>query len=211
MMMKRSVTAIALICMGIVVTLGVPVSTAMTVPSSLAAYDVVPTRQTPLEKIHKDIESDYPSVRHLGAEDFLMLEHDQRIVFDVREPKEYAVSHIDGAINISPKMSAEDFLATYGDRIAGRKVVFYCSVGRRSSIMSNRLIALNPDNGDSYNLQGGIFQWHNEKRPLMVSRPEGHDLPTRNVHPYNSLWSRYISDKKAIRYKPAKQSSNRPE
>lgn len=129
----------------------------------------------------------------------------------MREPKEYAVSHIEGAINISPKMSAEEFLSTYGDLIGDRDIVFYCSVGRRSSIMANRLIAQNPDDQKSYNLQGGIFQWHNQARPLMVSVPTGSDLPTRSVHPYNVLWGRYISDKKAIRYKPAKLTETRPE
>ncbi|MEO1150659.1 MAG: rhodanese-like domain-containing protein [Pseudomonadota bacterium] len=156
-----------------------------------------------LRTIHGDIVSDYPGVNHLDADRFSAFGRDEILVFDVRKPSEYAVSHLPGAINIPPDMSADAFVAAFGEKLGDRSVVFYCSVGRRSSIMAERVASQLADTNPSYNLVGGIFRWRNEERPLAVSRPDGSTLPTGYVHPYNALWGRYVADRQAIRYTPA--------
>ncbi|MEM1191805.1 MAG: rhodanese-like domain-containing protein [Pseudomonadota bacterium] len=155
-----------------------------------------------LDRVHTDIARDYPDVRHLPADVFQGMVAEETIVFDVRKPSEYAVSHLPGAINIAPDMTAEAFIAAYGNTFADKKIVFYCSVGRRSSIMADRMAAQLGKDQQSYNLVGGIFRWRNEERPLEMSRSDGATLPTDYVHPYNAVWGRYLADRKAIRYSP---------
>jgi len=121
------------------------------------------------------------------------------LVFDVREPSEFGISHLDKAIQINPQTSTEDFLNEFIDELENKHVVFYCSVGERSSLLATQLQKAIQDGGakEVYNLVGGLFNWHNEKRPLMQE-----DTKTTLIHPYNRRWSRLIEDKDSIRYKP---------
>ena len=61
----------------------------------------------------------------------------------------------------------------------------YCSVGYRSGEMAVRLRAAGYIHVQ--NLDGSIFQWANEHRPLV------HDGErVTRVHPYNSVWGRLL-------------------
>jgi rhodanese-related sulfurtransferase len=42
---------------------------------------------------------------------------------------------------------------------------------------------------DVRNLEGSIFQWANERRPLVRE-----EEPVSQVHPYNALWGRLLND-----------------
>lgn len=176
------------------------IRTALRALATLAAVSLcVPAaaNESKLVSIHEDIVADYADVEHLPAQDLLTLASDRRVVFDVREPDEYAVSHIDGAIQVDPDISVEAFTERYAALLEDRTVVFYCSVGRRSSILAQRLDSAVVEHGATatYNLIGGIFQWRNENRPLVDG-----DGQTSAVHPYNRFWGRLIEDKKAIEY-----------
>lgn len=153
-----------------------------------------------LAKIHKKIEADYDNVEHIDGDEFGALDPDNTIVFDVRKVSEFEVSHLDGAIQVDPSIKPKDFIEQYGQAVEGKTVVFYCSVGRRSSNLAERVDAVLAEQGntESYNLIGGVFQWHNEDRSL--TNIEGSE--TNAIHPYNNHWGRLISDKSAIRYKP---------
>ena len=91
------------------------------------------------------------------------------MVFDVRTPAEYAVSHLPGAVNVDPDMPAADFLARYGDSVDGKTAVFYCSVGVRSSRLASRVARELKARGAVAvdDMAGGIFAWHGEARPLV--------------------------------------------
>ncbi|MEO0394081.1 MAG: rhodanese-like domain-containing protein, partial [Pseudomonadota bacterium] len=90
------------------------------------------------------------------------------VLFDVRQPAEYAVSHIAGAIQVDPGISAVDFMARYGALIADRDVIFYCSVGRRASRLAARVEKPVAAAGTRvHNLSGGIFRWHGDELPLV--------------------------------------------
>ena len=107
---------------------------------------------------------------------------DGPVVFDVRQAAEHAVSHIDGAIQVDPAISAVDFMAQYGALVAGRDVVFYCSVGRRAVRLAARVEKPVAAAGTRvHNLSGGIFRWHGEERPLVTA--EG--VATDQVHMFN--------------------------
>ena len=103
-------------------------------------------------------------------------------LLDVREPDEFAVSHLRGALRIPPDASASEVLAKIDPK---RPVVTYCSVGYRSSQLAQRLIDAGAK--DVRNLEGSIFAWANEGRPL-----EKDGRPVKTVHPYNGVFGRLL-------------------
>jgi hypothetical protein len=61
-------------------------------------------------------------------------------------------------------------------------IITYCSVGYRSAEFARSLRAAGYTN--IRNLEGSIFQWANEGRPLA---PAG--TSAQKVHPYSRFWS----------------------
>lgn len=162
-------------------------------PSQLAAKDRT------LASVHSNVVKEFGSVRHMSAREFSALERSKFVIFDVREDDEYAVSHLSRAIRVDPDIAAGEFMRKYANQIAGKTVIVYCSVGVRSSALAERITPALKTSGKSnvYNLTGGIFQWHNEKRPLTRGTQS-----TRYVHPYNRSWGRLITDEALISYTP---------
>lgn len=164
----------------------------------LSAQSVTTSAQTNsgLQKKHEKIIREFPDVTHITPSDFDEMSKADIFIFDVREPKEYEVSHIQGAINVSPDINADEFMSRYGQMSEGKTIVLYCSIGHRSSALAQRL----EDRGinqEIYNLQGGAFNWHNEGRTFVDS--EGN---SRAIHPYNIFWGRMINDRSKARYTP---------
>lgn len=158
---------------------------------------VKPLLNPSLDRIHSHIVSDHQNIAHLTAEEFQSLEPDNIVLFDVRETDEYEVSHIYGAVQVQPNIDIDDFGEDYGELLKGKTVVFYCSVGRRSSDLLGRLAPLLKSSGvhASANLKGGIFNWVNQSKKLNGSK----------VHPYNAYWGRLVEDPSNIAYKPENQ------
>jgi len=169
---------------------------AMGCMAALVTWLAIHSTEPELAKIHKEIQVNFQSVEHIDASNYSDLDTDNLVVFDVREPDEFAVSHLDGAIQIDPAISPAEFSEQYEDILRGKTAVFYCSVGWRSSDVAQRLSSTLTNQGvaASYNLIGGLFQWHNEERPLMSESGS----KTEAIHPYNSFWGRLIDDQSAI-------------
>ncbi len=149
-----------------------------------------------LDDILKDVKEDY-DVRHISNKEFRELSANDVVIFDVRKLKEYQVSHIKNAIHLSPRTSIESFFKQHAEKLKGKTVVFYCSVGERSSKMLSKLNNKLTDAGvqQAYNLEGGAFKWHNDKIDFVKG-----DKPTRHIHPYNAYWGQLIDDKSSIKY-----------
>jgi rhodanese-related sulfurtransferase len=98
------------------------------------------------------------------------------ILLDVRTQAEYAVSHLPNAVRIDPGAQVTETLRGLPP---DRPIVVYCAVGYRSGRFAQRLIAAGRKS--VYNLEGSIFQWADEGRPLEC---DGKRVET--VHPYNS-------------------------
>ena len=156
-----------------------------------------------LISIHEVIEEDYPAVDHIDSQTYLetMGTSEELVVFDVREPEEYAVSHLKDAIQVDPEISQEDFMAQFGEVLKDKQVVFYCSVGRRSSLLADKVSDSLFDNGaeEIYNLKHGIFGWHDEEKPLVAAKQS-----TDYVHPFSWRWKRYLQRKEFARYQVTK-------
>lgn len=152
-----------------------------------------------LERFHAGLTERYPDVVHISSDDLQGMQPDDIVLFDVRKESEYEVSRLDGAIRVPPSMSASDFLRTYASTIQGRRAVLYCSVGERSSRLAERVMA--QDGGARpdaiYNLEGGIFKWHNEYKDVVAANGQ-----TSAVHPYNRKWGRLLERQDSIRMEP---------
>ncbi len=120
---------------------------------------------------------------------------DNLVLVDTRSDPEFAVSRLPGAINVPFALCKEDediLKSEILDKCTDdASVVCYCSVGYRSSIVAKKLTELRPGL-KSCNLEGGIFKWANEGRPLCD--PESNEIQkTPGVHPYNTIFGRALN------------------
>ena len=147
-----------------------------------------------------EIQELYPGVEHIGSAELeatLVDSETETILFDVREQPEFAISHLKGAIQIDPDLTGEEFLSRFANRIENRRVVFYCSVGYRSSQLAQLVQARSEAGGAAQilNLRHGLFGWHNEKRQLVRG-----ESPTDAIHPYDFWWGRFLERRHLSRY-----------
>jgi rhodanese-related sulfurtransferase len=105
------------------------------------------------------------------------------IFLDAREPREYAVSHIPGAISVG--YDHFDLGKLPAALPKNRCIVVYCSVGYRSEKVAEKLRAAGFANVS--NLYGGIFEWANQG--YAVVNEAG---PTRKVHAYDRSWGVWL-------------------
>jgi len=106
------------------------------------------------------------------------------VLLDVRTEEEWNVSHLSGARRVDPNSSIEKVAAEISKETP---IVTYCAVGYRSGALATKLREAGFTN--VRNLEGSIFQWANEHRPLVRE-----DQPVTTVHPYSSLWGRLLVD-----------------
>ena len=100
------------------------------------------------------------------------------LLIDVRSRQEYHVSHLPGAVWAETPRQVEDVLE---GRTKHDVIVLYCSAGVRSSRAAARLIKSGYTS--VFNLKGSIFQWANERRPVLR---DGKLVDI--VHPYDERW-----------------------
>ncbi|MCB0523918.1 MAG: rhodanese-like domain-containing protein [Saprospiraceae bacterium] len=106
------------------------------------------------------------------------------LFLDSREPKEFAVSHIKGAVNVG----YDHFdIAQLPKTNKTQKIVVYCSVGYRSEKVAEKLLAAGYSNVS--NLYGGLFEWVNEGLPIVDSKENG----TEKVHAYSPTWGIWLN------------------
>ena len=106
----------------------------------------------------------------------------QPVLLDIRTVPEFLVSHLRGAWQVD---TAGSLTAVLNKIPTNRPVVVYCSVGYRSSEYATKMMKEGFTN--VMNLEGSIFQWANEGRPLFA---EG--KPASLVHPYNGRFGKLL-------------------
>lgn len=102
------------------------------------------------------------------------------LLLDTRTRAEYDVSHLRGA-----NYAGRDTELDLRDIAHDRPIVTYCSIGYRSGKFARQLQASGYTNVQ--NLEGSIFAWANEDRPLCRD-----GLPVTEVHPFNETWSVFL-------------------
>jgi rhodanese-related sulfurtransferase len=136
------------------------------------------------------LKDKFPGVATITTKELAALDPPP-LLLDVRVEKEFAVSHLAGAIR------AEDDPLRQLQRLGVKRdtpIVVYCAIGYRSTMLAEKLQA----DGFTHirNLEGSIFAWANEGRPIIDA-----DGPAPGVHPFNILWGRYL-EKSKWRWKP---------
>ena len=119
-------------------------------------------------------------VKEIGVDDVDDMQGVQ--IVDSREPEEYRVSHISGAIAVGYKTPDENAIETLEKT---KPVIVYCSVGYRSEKLARQLE--NAGFKQVYNLYGGIFEWVNRGRPVFNASGQ-----TDDIHPYSWLWGQLL-------------------
>lgn len=107
------------------------------------------------------------------------------LILDAREPAEYAVSHIPGAV----QAGFDHFNVQQLDSLdKNRPVVVYCSIGYRSEKIANQLKKAGFTQVS--NLYGSIFEWVNRGYPLEDETGQ----PTHQIHTFNRMWGRWVTN-----------------
>ena len=132
-------------------------------------------------EIFARIERQWPEVPQMSTQELAQRMADdgdsRPLLIDVRTRREYEVSHLPGAVWAETSRQIEEVLGRRSKHV----IVLYCSAGIRSSKAAARLIKSGRTN--VFNLQGSIFQWANERRPIVHDGKEVYV-----VHPYDDLW-----------------------
>lgn len=121
----------------------------------------------------------FPDVQSISTEKlatWLTSELPPPVLIDARKAEEYAVSHLPGAHHLQTVEAVQD-----SEIAPDAALVVYCSVGYRSARLAQKLQNAGYDH--VMNLEGSIFEWHNQGHPVVC---EGE--PVRRVHPYNRTW-----------------------
>lgn len=133
------------------------------------------------EQINATLLQKYPTVNNIDGAylQTLLLKSEHIILIDVREEKEFAISHLPNALNITEV----DAVHYPKDTL----IVVYCSVGLRSAAFAQKL----QKRGFTkvLNLRGSIFAWANSG--YILRRGE---KTVNVVHPYNKNWGKLLKD-----------------
>lgn len=172
----------------------------------------LPVRAQPsaLPIIDAELRANYPLIESVsvGETERRLASAKPPVILDVREENEFSVSHLNGAIRIAPDADLNDILQIIGYNLKGRDIIFYCSVGVRSTQLADRVRDGLKAKGAARisNLSEGIFGWHNANRPLVRG-----SKPTIYVHPYNAIWGQLINRQNLTAYDPVTSQTKPPE
>lgn len=169
-----------------------------------AGVAAVAGRPLAFEVVRRLTVRKFPEVNWVDREEFARWRKDpgrpQPVVLDARTADEYAVSHLAGALRIDPYRPLLRPLRGFPKDTA---IVIYCSVGYRSARVAHWLAG----QGYSrvYNLEGSLFQWANEGRPVFRN-----DWPITEVHPYDPNWGLMLDSDYRIDAPPVEKRSAAP-
>lgn len=138
--------------------------------------------------LKRAVKAKYPGVETMTVKDLADWQatpsDPQPLLLDVREEKEFAVSHIATARRVEPGATVAE--AGLLDLPRDQAIITYCSVGYRSGAFAEKL----KEAGFTrvWNLDGSIFEWVNSGRKVVRDGKE-----VGEVHPYDRTWGRFLS------------------
>lgn len=142
-------------------------------------------RLSDMETAKSEIRAKFPAARQLQTEELAAwLENPSRmppLIIDARSREEFSVSSL-------PHARHAEKISDLRDVDKNRAIVVYCSVGYRSSALVEKL--MKQGFTEVYNLEGSIFEWANEGRPLVKG-----GKAVEEVHPFDKKWSRLLEKK----------------
>ena len=138
------------------------------------------------ESVESTIATEFPKISQITTRNLSEIIADSAkevMLLDVREENEVAVSHLLGAVRVG---SVQEAVVLVESAPHHTIIVAYCSVGYRSAEFVSHLKALSTR--DVYNLEGSLFRWANEDRPVY----RGTERVT-SVHPFNDRWGALLN------------------
>lgn len=130
------------------------------------------------------IAHDFPEVKRITpAELAAWLQDPKRappVLLDIRTAAEYEVSHLQKAQRVQPGSPASAIQIS-----KDQPIVTYCSIGYRSGAFAQ--ILERAGYRHVLNLEGSIFKWANQDRPVYRDGKQ-----VEKVHPYNEMWGRLL-------------------
>jgi rhodanese-related sulfurtransferase len=154
---------------------------------ALIALYVSPVTAETWSEVLPIVRRRFPGVRQIStrelAEWLASKDREHPLLVDARTEEEYGVSHLAGARRAGDVESVRR-LATD----ATRPIVVYCSVGYRSSALAERLQRAGFTK--VFNLEGSIFAWANEQRPLWRGKER-----VEVVHPFDAKWGQLLDQR----------------
>ena len=112
-----------------------------------------------------EIQQRISGVREIGPADATrMLNHDNAIMVDMRDSKDYHEGHIVNALHVSA--GNEDSTVKL-EKYRNRPLIVYCQRGQRSTALCNKLRKQGFES--VYNLKGGVLGWQKAELPLSRS------------------------------------------
>ena len=163
-------------------------STAVAFATLLLLAQAAWTAQAPQEAVAEErwaetlrfVRESFPDVAQLSTEGLakLLAKDVDVVLLDARSREEFETSHLQGALRADSVREARRALKQRGEKPI---VVVYCAVGYRSSRLAQQLKARGVE--DVFNLEGSLFKWANEGRPLYRGAEQ-----VRQVHPFDEDW-----------------------
>jgi rhodanese-related sulfurtransferase len=158
----------------------------MILPLALVALLYFEGRPIGLDVVRQVSARKFPSVEWISAPALARWQQDstrsQPLLLDARTAPEYQLSHLAGARRIDPNRPLLKHMEAFA---RDTPIVVYCSVGYRSARVARWLGRQGFTNVRT--LEGGLFAWANEDRPMGADRG-----PAKEVHPYNEFWGRLL-------------------
>ncbi|PPS46127.1 sulfurtransferase [Chroococcidiopsis sp. TS-821] len=154
---------------------------------SLGAVGLLGWRSLAFGILKRFIKRKFPHVQTLTTQElaqWLNSQQPQPVLLDARNAIEYQQSHLQQAQHIDPQQPDLSALPQSPET----PIVVYCSVGYRSAKIAAKLAEAGYKH--VYNLEGSIFQWVNEGRPVYQD-----NNPTTQVHPYDRRWGQLLKPK----------------
>jgi rhodanese-related sulfurtransferase len=121
------------------------------------------------------------------------------LILDTRSKAEYEVSHLEGALWLAPETDIDSFIAKIGPNARDAYVVFYCTMGLRSTEYA--LKAMDPlariGARKVVVLKHGILGWANANFKLVDAQGT-----TRFVHTFNPESAAKLTEPELARFEP---------
>jgi rhodanese-related sulfurtransferase len=154
--------------------------------------------------VHRQTVRKFPDVRWIDAPTLVSWRSDasrpQPVILDARTETEYSVSHMADAGRIDPYRPILRALKGFP---LDTPMVVYSSVGYRGARVAYWLGRQGYKNVQ--NLDGGIFRWANDGRPLFRQGAE-----TSETHPYQARWGLMLESSHRISAPPLEKRSAAP-
>ena len=154
--------------------------------ASCAKPQLVEKNPDPLAEIKQTVRAKFPTVKQLSSTEYDAWMKDatrkKPLLLDARKQEEFSVSHLRYAISAADEKLTEEALKGYPK---DSPIVAYCSVGWRSSELVEKLKKQGYSN--VVNLEGSIFQWANEGRPIFQDSQQ-----VNQVHQFDKKWGELL-------------------